>query len=238
MEAEQLKQSNLKILSFSEKGQRINNEDQIYHNNLDGDAYLFLVADGMGGYEHGEEAAKTAIDVIAKKIGLTDQNNDEKINAYFSEAHSKINLNFDNAGTTICGLLLNENKAHIFWTGDVKIFLVDDNGKYSNKEHTLLRLLQDSETVVKNEEIGRLRNTVTRAIGGKLNNHIPEHLHLNLSNNFRGIMCTDGVHQMYSEAEMFRIINSSNDITIMENLKEHAKLVSKDNYSAIFINKY
>jgi protein phosphatase len=236
MEAEQLKQSNLKILSFSEKGQRLNNEDQIYHKKLDGGGHLFLVADGMGGYEYGEEAAKTAINVIAKKICLIDLNNDENINVYFSEAHSEINLNFDNAGTTICGLLLNENKVHIFWTGDVKIFLVDDNGNYSNKEHTLLRLLQDSETVVKNEEIGRLRNTVTRAIGGKLNNHIPEHLHLNLSNNFSGIICTDGVHQMYSEEEMFRILNSDSDINILENIKEHAKLVSKDNYSAIFIN--
>ncbi|MCW3084041.1 MAG: serine/threonine-protein phosphatase [Bacteroidetes bacterium] len=236
MEAEQLKPYNLKILSFSEKGIRVKNDDKIYFEKIQNDSYLFIIADGMGGYDNGEAAAKTAIEIISKRIiENKDIITEESINRFFEEAHAEINKIYDEAGATICGTLIKESMAHIFWSGDVKLFLVDNSNTFSTKDHTLLSLLQETETIIKSEEISRLQNTVTRAIGGKISNYLPEHAHVTISDNFKILMCSDGVHQLYAVNEIFNNLASKDPEDFFNELKIRSKEYSKDNYSAILI---
>jgi protein phosphatase len=236
MEVEQLKQSNLKIISFSEKGLRIKNDDKVYHKQINSNSYLFLLADGMGGYEYGDAAANTAIEIISKKIIDSEQINIEQlINESFLEAHAEVNKNYLEAGTTICGIWIKNNYAHVFWSGDVKAFIISGDTTFSTSEHTLLNLLRSSNTVIKGEEIQRLKNTVTRAIGGKLNNFLPEQVTLTLLNNFKILICSDGVHQLFEEEEIFSILKKGTNISTLNEIRNRSAELSKDNYSAILI---
>ena len=236
MEVGQLKQYNLEILSFSEIGKRKQNDDRIYIEKTGEFSYLFIVADGMGGYEFGKEAAEKAIEIISKKaIESSDFDKKKMLDDAFIEAQSEISNIYSAAGTTICGVLLDKLKAHIFWSGDVKIFLLDERNKFENQEHTLLNLLQETKTIIKSDGILRLKNIVTRSVGGKNNNYLPEHTYLDLTTGFKVLICSDGVHQLFSSEEIFQLLKNKKANIVLEILKNRSIEFSKDNYSAILI---
>ena len=54
----------MEIFSFSEKGRRKTNDDYYVNVQFEENASLHIVADGMGGYSHGDIAANTAIKTI------------------------------------------------------------------------------------------------------------------------------------------------------------------------------
>lgn len=231
-----LKRYSMEILSFSEKGQRSRNDDKVFFRKIQENSYLFLIADGMGGYENGEAAATTAIEIISKTMIEPYDDIDKVIDCAFSKAHIEINENYSEAGTTMCGMFIKENQAHIFWSGDVKLFFVDEKNVFSTQEHTLLSLLQESKTIINSKEISRLKNTVTRAIGGKTNNYLPEQTHLKLLSDFKALICSDGVHQLFTNEEIFDILKKGSGLEAITELKNRANIYSKDNYSAIVIN--
>jgi protein phosphatase len=238
MEAVQLKQYNIEILSFSEKGLRAKNEDKVYHKQTETNSYLFLLADGMGGYEDGEAAANTAIEVISNRLnGSFNVNSEVLITDSFSEAHNEISKNYSEAGTTLSGVLIKNDQIQIFWSGDVKVFFIDDNTTFSTSEHTLLKLLQSTNTIIKSEEIPRLKNTVTRAIGGKLNNFLPDQVNFPIPDFFKILICSDGVHQWFTDEEVFNLLKIESSIEAFTEIKNRASHQSKDNYSAILIEK-
>src|SRR5687767_4667976 len=139
MEEELLKLSNIEIISFTDKGSRSKNEDRIYYSSFDQNGFLLLVADGMGGYEQGELAAETAIEVIAKNIiGDSNTNITEKIELALLKALAAITITLGNAGTTVGGVIILQNDIYAFWAGVVKIVLNNGGNIFTSKEHTLL----------------------------------------------------------------------------------------------------
>ena len=60
----------MKVLAKSDKGKlREQNEDYYYVSDEDKIPGLYMLADGMGGYEGGEVASRLAIDAAARYIG-------------------------------------------------------------------------------------------------------------------------------------------------------------------------
>ena len=55
----------MKSIVFSHKGKREVNQDFVLVQNINPETYLHLIADGMGGYEHGEIAAKLVAAPVA-----------------------------------------------------------------------------------------------------------------------------------------------------------------------------
>lgn len=49
----------MNITEYSNKGSRTVNQDYVIHRSLSADSAIFVLADGMGGYSHGEIAAQT-----------------------------------------------------------------------------------------------------------------------------------------------------------------------------------
>lgn len=233
MAVERLKQFKIEFENFSEIGPRTKNEDKIYSEKINNNKYLFMVADGIGGQENGDQAAEIALTTIAKGLQMHENINLQLLTNYFQNAHNKINDQYNDAGTTIGGCYITQSTINIFWAGDVKIYISSCGENYTNKEHTVLNLLRDSHQFVKSEKIRQLQNAVTRAIGGKSNAYSPELITIEREDPFTGLICSDGVHQLFQDSEIFELLNALESKGIIAALKQRASIQSKDNYSAI-----
>jgi len=222
---------------FSEIGQRETNEDVTYCYN-DKEQSLFMIADGMGGYNFGEIAAQLAIETMSNcLLNHFNDISDELIIDAFQKAHNLIKGNLNDAGTTIGGILISQGMAYIFWTGDVKIILKNDKELHETKDHTLYNLLKDENIFIKADEIPRLKNTVVKSLGGKSNSYIPEIYRTKIGNNFSAIICSDGIHRFLNKSDFNSMLENENVDATLEVLRHKGNLGS-DNYSAIFISNH
>lgn len=80
----------IRVGSCSAQGKRPNNEDRFV---VDAEAHLYIVADGMGGQEHGERASGLAAEIIPRVVhdGLALQNpSEELVQRAMAEANQAI----------------------------------------------------------------------------------------------------------------------------------------------------
>ncbi len=122
--------------SFSyEKNSKRTNQDSIlspfYINNNDG--ILFAVADGVGSYQGGELASKTAIDYL-KNIKEKEQIT-HNIKSIFSKIRenilslNNINADYKQAATTLTFGFVDENNLYIGHIGDCRLYFKDSTDK-------------------------------------------------------------------------------------------------------------
>lgn len=238
MEEELLKPYNLNVISFTDQGSRPKNEDRVYYSNFDQNGFLLLVADGMGGYEQGELAAETAIEVIAENIiGDSNTNITEKIELAFLKAHTAINKTLVNSGTTVGGVIILQNDIYVFWAGDVKIVLNNGGDIFASREHSLLNLLKEAEITIKPDEVKRLSHTVVRSLGGKSNSYSPEIIRFQKAEDFSGIICSDGIFQYYSNEDLCAAISKNTYLELNNEFNSLSFPDALDNVTGlIFIN--
>jgi len=187
---------------------------------------FFMVADGMGGHEAGEEASKIAVEKITRELrhvlpgdAALSQDRIRHImeDAVFA-ANEKIYQNAktqnNGMGTTITIALLIHNSVYIFNVGDGRAYHIQNN--------KLKLISQDHSLVYRLYKIGQLQyddilthpqsNQILCALGEsqlKLNlsnlekqaNH-PYFFHVELEKGDGLLLCTDGLWQMIREPEI------------------------------------
>ena len=62
----------MNTISYTNKGLRSKNEDCLLSEQLSPDISFHIIADGMGGYNHGEKAAKIVVDTLFNQITQMD----------------------------------------------------------------------------------------------------------------------------------------------------------------------
>ena len=162
----------MKIFSYTGKGIRETNEDYIKSETLSNSISLHIVADGMGGYEHGEIASQTATEAIFQFF--VENNISNNIPAYIQQAvefaNSQIltlrNQYHTKLGTTIAGVLIIDSAAYAFWLGDVQIQHFRDNKQlFISESHTLINEMKKNGHVSV-KEIERYKHIVTKSLSG------------------------------------------------------------------------
>ncbi len=135
---------------------------------------LFVVADGMGGHERGEEASRLAVEVLrqtffaarAWSVGERLRRAFEVANArVFEQAHE--GPAFRTMGTTCTALALVNGHVHMAHVGDSRAYRVDRHGiEQLTRDHTLVDELR-RKGVLTAEEARRhpRRHALTRALG-------------------------------------------------------------------------
>src|SRR6201987_1897745 len=128
----------IEVASLSDVGcQRENNEDALFYWEAQSDdkfrrkGRLALVADGMGGYEGGQEASRLAADTI-REVFDPDPSSDprDSLLTGFREAHEKIRKYAEaqpqcqGTGTPCTALVLNESRLSHAPVGDSRLYLV------------------------------------------------------------------------------------------------------------------
>ena len=128
---------------------RDHNEDTYQ---ADSSAGLWLVADGMGGHEHGEVASAIARDTISAQIANgTDlvEAIREADRAIMAVSHARDgNLPM---GTTVAALKITANRYQVAWVGDSRVYLADTDLQQLSRDHSFVRQLVDRGAISEDE---------------------------------------------------------------------------------------
>lgn len=194
---------------------RTRNEDT-YH--ADVSLGLFLVADGMGGHQHGEVASALVRDAMVELVGAG-SGLIEAVNGAGERllAHARPSFDLLPMGTTIAALRIVGDAYEVAWVGDSRIYLW---------QHTLRRVSHDHSLVQALVEAGQLdpaqaaqhpqRNLLTQALGVTAT----EQLRIGMA---RGtlepgmsfLLCSDGLTECVDDAAIARTV-ARNDLAAQE----------------------
>jgi PPM family protein phosphatase len=188
---------------------RKNNEDTLL---IDPVLGLYLVADGMGGAQAGEEASRLAVETVAESVAVALRNDDQALVQAFQRANRRVierahaDLSLDGMGTTLVGILDDGGVAHVASVGDSRAYLYESG---------ILSLLTDDQTWV--NEVGRvlgmddqtlrthpMRHVLTMAIGVTDELRVQTY-RLNPRPGWQLLLCSDGLHGVV-EAESIKNI--------------------------------
>ena len=208
----------MKVVSATNVGNyRKNNEDSYYVNESKN---LYVLADGMGGHLAGERASKMATEIIGQDFAKDREikNIDDAIEILSSsirDANKKIfdssqeNEDYRGMGTTLSsGLIL----------GDVLIYSnIGDSRIYRiNKE--MEQITQDDSFVNYLIEIGEIteeeaknhpkKNVLTKAMGTTSDIEVIVNT-LDIKDKDVFLFCSDGLTNMVSDEEIFRIVKEN-----------------------------
>jgi protein phosphatase len=134
---------------------------------------LYVVADGMGGAQAGEQASKLAVDTVVSCVKQATERDGSALQSAFEEANRKVldaansDSKLEGMGTTLVAALVNGSEVMIGSVGDSRAYIWED-GK--------LNVLTEDQTWV--NEVGRrlgmdeaslkthpMRHVLTMAIG-------------------------------------------------------------------------
>ena len=185
---------------------RTRNEDTYY---ADPGLGLFLVADGMGGHQHGEVASAMARDVVADAVRqgstLIDAVNTAamRLEEHASQASDALPM-----GTTLAALLVRDGRYELAWVGDSRIYMLDGAFRQVSHDHSLVQELVnagrlDPELAARHPQ----RNVLTQALGITAAAQI--HLGVARGDTRPGtafLLCTDGITEGLDDTALSRIV--------------------------------
>ena len=231
-------------ITYTHIGKRDENQDLIHIENIGLNTQLYLVVDGMGGYENGALAAKIVAENLStflatiKKVTKADlQKGVNKANLALKKQKASSQTKM---GATIGGVIIEENNAICFWVGDVKIFHFKNNKLfYESTEHTLVKELATNKAISNPKQLSKYQHIVTRSVQGEIDKSQISSIELtDISNNDLIFVCSDGVHNIMDGHSLGYILrNSINLDTAIETITNRLKLESIDNASLILIKK-
>jgi protein phosphatase len=218
---------------------REHNEDTYY---ADTNLGLWLIADGMGGHEHGEIASALARDTLVREIGK----GAELVRAILlADAeiirHSTRSSEALPMGTTIAALRLVGTTFEVGWVGDSRVYQWSADGfKQLSQDHSYVQTLVDQGMLTSEQARNHPhRNVVTQALGVTDPQALRvESVRGELKPGMQFLLCSDGLTEEVEDAQIAAIVGRM-DLTPQECV-EHLILAAldgggSDNVTAILI---
>lgn len=245
-----------KILSvgLTDVGEVRQNNEDIFE--LLPEENCYIIADGMGGHQAGEIAARESVKILAQMIKLAQENHvfenktSKELRDWFREAIAEINRrifvmgssseSLYGMGTTICSLFFFGEQAIHAHVGDSRIYRLRNNQlKQLTKDHSLLRELIDLGQISEDQsEYFMYKNILTKAIGTepivRPSVHVSD-IHVN----DLYLLCTDGLTDLLSKDEIQKILSdpSNSLMTCAQTLVNKAKAYGgHDNITVILVH--
>jgi PPM family protein phosphatase len=213
----------IELASLTDVGcQRENNEDSFsYWEPASDDEFqrkgrLAVVADGMGGYEGGQEASRLAVETVQSVYdGDTTDDPRNALLRGFQAAHEHIreyaesHPEFQGMGTTCTALALNNLHLYFAHVGDSRLYLVRGGAiERLTRDHSYVGRLVESG-VLRSDEAERhpQRHILTAALGAG-SEIVPDAptSPITLENGDALVLCTDGLWSLIPEAEILEIV--------------------------------
>jgi serine/threonine protein phosphatase PrpC len=212
----------IEFASLSDVGRlRRNNEDScLYWEPDSGEEFLrkgrlAIIADGMGGYEGGQEASRLAVEAVRHiydhSFGPTPQ--DTLFHA-FQSAHQVIQRyadehpQFYGMGTTCTALAIVDRRLHFAHVGDSRLYHIRA-GSISRltRDHSYVgRLVESGAVRSEDAESHPQRHILTAALGcgREVAPHFPDQP-FPLQDGDTLVLCTDGLWGLVSDPELARV---------------------------------
>ena len=207
----------MKFWAYSDVGKvRKDNEDSFYIPSQDDEIKLFLIADGIGGQNHGKLASMMTIDDIIKFFIQNEKNySDYKELMHMAILHANESVKsfsmtrpeFSGMGTTLVSALIKDDNVILANAGDSRCYMIR-NGIISQltvDNSYVQYLLQKGAISAVEAQNHPQRNLITKAIG--LEDNID--IEIDSEKLYQGdilLLCTDGITTMLSDEEILHII--------------------------------
>lgn len=144
------------------------------------DLRFFALADGMGGHQAGEVAAREAVEFLCRLIKKNFKTNPKNLNdsaevirAAFEQTNSYVyklgrsSSDFKGMGTTLCALYVSDEGVVFAHVGDSRIYRLRNKSLVQiTKDHSLIRELVELGQINESQATDFIyKNIITRAIG-------------------------------------------------------------------------
>ncbi|MBI6119150.1 PP2C family protein-serine/threonine phosphatase [Salegentibacter maritimus] len=234
----------MKSKVISHVGKRETNQDRILAKKINIDSYIYLVADGMGGYDNGDIAAEMVIDSLTTFLSNSDQFNVNVIHKAINKANLALRQyqeqHQSKLGSTLGGILISEKTAKTFWVGDVKI-LHYSKGKlcFESKSHNLSSELSETENSNDSVNFSKYNHIVTRSIQGNFQKSVPSYHELTLNKGDKLFICSDGVHNIIDPNTLQYLLNKEESTgALISTIDQRLQKEGSDNASLILIESF
>ena len=185
---------------------RTRNEDTYY---ADASLGLFLVADGMGGHQHGEVASALVRDAVVELV-TRGQRLIEAVHGAGERLLACDRDRFDPLpmGTTIAALRLAVDSYEVAWVGDSRIYMWQQGLRQISHDHSLVQALVEAGQLdpakVSNHP---QRNVLTQALGVTAAGQ----LHIGMARGWLEpgigfLLCSDGLTECVEDAAIARTV--------------------------------
>jgi serine/threonine protein phosphatase PrpC len=233
----------MKSIIFTHKGKREINQDYVLVRNLNQETFLFIVADGMGGYEQGEIAARLVSENILTYLSSVSDINPNHVQKAINKANLAIRQFKEKAGlklgTTVGGAIVTSKEALCFWVGDVKIFHFKNNIlQKESHSHTLMNEVIDKGSIVNPDQINKYKHVVTRSVQGEVDRSQIDFFKVGLvEDQDVFLICSDGVSDVFSGIQIQQILSSAkSNVEAVDTMEKRLIEDAKDNFSLILTN--
>jgi serine/threonine protein phosphatase PrpC len=214
--------------------QRDHNEDTLFTMSsviADGNSQLpfgiFIVADGMGGHQHGEVASGTAtralVEYLSEKLippllGLRAEEQIESLQEILEtgieEAQKLVIRKAPGGGTTLTTALVIGNKVTLAHVGDSRAYFIYKDGHIEamTRDHSLVnRLVELGQITEEEAAVHPQRNVLYRAVG-QLDPFSPDINTFPFPEEGSLLLCSDGLWGVISEEQILDIVCSLADL--------------------------
>ncbi|MCL2498183.1 MAG: Stp1/IreP family PP2C-type Ser/Thr phosphatase [Symbiobacteriaceae bacterium] len=211
---------------------RSDNQDALFAGTLGlitaaGDpVHLFLVADGMGGYQGGDVAARVAATFFRRALWechedwpATDhpQGWGELLRSLVLQTNTKVieaqaTLGLPDMGTTLTAAVECQRIVHVVHVGDSRLYHFDGERLYQvTSDHSLVAELQRQGQITDLEaRYHPKRNMITQALGAAWDITV-ETKSMELAPNSKLLLCSDGLSSMISDEDISAVIQQDGD---------------------------
>lgn len=210
-----------------------NNEDSIFVAKIsktsfidDREAFIVIVADGVGGNKAGNIASNNCINNVAKSVmnaimkepGTATHSEKDVLEEAIANSNSIVNEKSSNdpalegMATTISAAIIYHSHLSIASVGNSRSYLFRNSSlSRLTKDHTMVQDLIDAGEITPEQARSHpRRNVITRAIG--TNNEVEiDTYEYNLLPNDIIIMCTDGLSDYVDELTIQRLITANKE---------------------------
>lgn len=240
----------MQVFAKSDIGrERKTNEDFYYVSKPEDKIILFILADGMGGYNAGEVASRMAVesakDYIHKHFAKN-KDSKEKLEALlkdaieyansvvYKKAQSKEDLR--GMGTTLDVCLIYNSRIYIGHVGDSRVYRIrKEFMRRLTKDHSYVQTLVDDGTITKEEAYSHpKKNMLTKALGC-VETVEPDVYTKTFIKDDIILMCSDGLTNMIREENIYEIIKQDKENAIENLVKQANDNGGLDNITVVII---
>lgn len=188
---------------------------------------LYILADGMGGHQAGEVAARETVKTLCRILQKSFKDNNQSLEEAAASIRKAIGLvnthiykmgksvsNLKGMGTTLCVLHIHQEGVIYAHVGDSRIYrMLPGKFELITKDHSLLRELIDIGQISEDKVAGfHYKNIITRAIGTEPFVEVSDNI-APLVPQVRYVLCSDGLSDLISIAEMQHILTETETLS-------------------------
>ena len=243
-------------ISFSELGQRDNNEDYVFPASINANTRLFIVCDGMGGLDKGEEASKITAEKIHQYYSdnpveyLTEEHLQKAIDVafYALKAYMETNSLISRMGTTLTLLHINAHGATVAHVGDSRVYHIREGEiLYKTKDHKQVLDMVEEGIITEEQAVNHpWRNRLSRSVSVRSATSDDESPRKpdkptvqqieDLENGDYFFLCSDGVLEQVTDEILCNILvqDKPNEAKIKDIIAV-CKDKTKDNYTGVLV---